>query len=138
MRLGVLDVGSNTVHFVVVDAHRGGHPTPMNDSKTRLRLIEYLDDDNNISKTGIARLVDAVNEAADLAKATKCKEVMALATSAVRDSANSNEVLAEVEKKTGVELRVLSGEDEARMTFLSARRWYGWSAGRIQIGRAHV
>lgn len=103
----------------------------MNDSKTRLRLIEYLDDDNNISKTGIARLVDAVNEAADLAKATKCKEVMALATSAVRDSANSNEVLAEVEKKTGVELRVLSGEDEARMTFLSARRWYGWSAGRI-------
>ena len=69
MRLGVLDVGSNTVHFVVVDAHRGGHPTPMNDSKTRLRLIEYLDDDNNISKTGIARLVDAVNEAADLAKA---------------------------------------------------------------------
>lgn len=103
----------------------------MNDSKTRLRLIEYLDDDNNISKTGIARLVDAVNEAADLAKATKCKEVMALATSAVRDSANSDEVLAEVEKKTGVELRVLSGEDEARMTFLSTRRWYGWSAGRI-------
>ena len=103
----------------------------MNDSKTRLRLIQYLDDKNNISKTGIARLVDAVNEAADLAKATKCKEVMALATSAVRDSANSNEVLAEVEKKTGVELRVLSGEDEARMTFLSARRWYGWSAGRI-------
>ena len=89
----------------------------MNDSKTRLRLIEYLDDDNNISKTGIARLVDAVNEAADLSKATKCKEVMALATSAVRDSANSDKVLAEVEKKTGVELRVLSGEDEARMTF---------------------
>ena len=86
MRLGVLDVGSNTVHFVVVDAHRGGHPTPMNDSKTRLRLIEYLDDDNNISKTGIARLIDAVNEAAELAEATKCREVMALAN----DFKNSN------------------------------------------------
>ena len=103
----------------------------MNDSKTRLRLIEYLDQDNSITKTGIARLIDAVNEAADLAKATKCKEVMALATSAVRDSANSDEVLAKVAKETGVELRVLSGEDEARMTFLAARRWYGWSAGRI-------
>ena len=90
MRLGVLDVGSNTVHFVVVDAHRGGHPTPMNDSKTRLRLIQYLDDKNNISKTGITRLIDAVAEAADLAKATKCKEIMALATSAVRDAANSD------------------------------------------------
>ena len=103
----------------------------MNDSKTRLRLIEYLDDDNNISKTGIARLIDAVNEAAELAEATKCREVMALATSAVRDAANSDDVLAKVEKETGVELRVLSGEDEARMTFLAARRWYGWSAGRI-------
>ena len=103
----------------------------MNDSKTRLRLIEYLDEDNNISKTGIARLIDAVNEAADLAKATKCGEVMALATSAVRDAANSDAVLSKVEKETGIGLRVLSGEDEARMTFLAARRWYGWSAGRI-------
>lgn len=103
----------------------------MNDSKTRLRLIEYLDEDENISKTGIARLIDAVNEAGDLARATKCKEVMALATSAVRDAANSEEVLAKVTKETGIELRVLSGEDEARMTFLAARRWYGWSAGRI-------
>lgn len=131
MRLGVLDVGSNTVHFVVVDAHRGGHPTPMNDSKTRLRLIEYLDDDDCISEVGVARLVDAVNEAASLAKATKCGEVMALATSAVRDAANSDAVLATVAKETGIELRVLSGEDEARMTFLATRRWFGWSAGRI-------
>lgn len=103
----------------------------MNDSKTRLRLLEYMDSDNNISKTGIARLIDAVNEAADLAKATKCGEVMALATSAVRDAKNSDAVLKKVESETGVELRVLSGEDEARMTFLAARRWYGWSAGRI-------
>ena len=73
----------------------------------------------------------AVAEAADLAKATKCKEIMALATSAVRDAANSDEVLARVAEETGVDLRVLSGEDEARMTFLAARRWYGWSAGRI-------
>lgn len=103
----------------------------MNDSKTRLRLIEYLDDHNKISKAGISRLVDAVNEAADLAKATKCGEVMALATSAVRDASNSEEVLEKVEKETGIELRVLSGEDEARMTFLATRRWFGWSAGRI-------
>ena len=103
----------------------------MNDSKTRLRLIEYLDAENNISATGIARLIDAVHEAADLARATKCGEVMALATSAVRDAANSDEVLKKVQAETGVELRVLSGEDEARMTFLAARRWYGWSAGRI-------
>ena len=131
MRLGVLDVGSNTVHFVVVDAHRGGHPTPMNDSKTRLRLLEYLDEDDAISDEGIDRLVDAVDDAMELARATKCREVMAMATSAVRDASNSDAVLEQVAARTGVDLRVLSGEEEARTTFLAARRWYGWSAGRI-------
>ena len=42
MRLGVLDVGSNTVHLLVVDAHRGGHPTPMSSTKATLRLAGEL------------------------------------------------------------------------------------------------
>ena len=42
MRLGVLDVGSNTVHLLVVDAHRGAHPTPMTSDKTVLRLAERI------------------------------------------------------------------------------------------------
>ena len=129
--MGVLDVGSNTVHMVVVDAHAGGHPTPMSDSKTAVRLIQYLDKHNRITDLGIAKLSDAVREAAEIAKATKCKEVMAFATSAVRDADNSDEVLEQVRKETGVELTVLSGVDEARMTFLAVRRWYGWSAGTI-------
>ncbi|WP_333618724.1 Ppx/GppA phosphatase family protein [Dietzia sp.] len=131
MRLGVLDVGSNTVHMVVVDAHAGGHPTPMSDSKSAVRLIQYLDADNRISDLGVRKLSDAVAEAAEIARATKCEEVMAFATSAVRDANNSDDVLDAVEKSTGVRLRVLSGVDEAKMTFLAARRWYGWSAGTI-------
>jgi exopolyphosphatase/guanosine-5'-triphosphate,3'-diphosphate pyrophosphatase len=56
---------------------------------------------------------------------------MAFATSAVRDARNSEEVLAKVRAETGVDLQVLSGADESRLTFLAVRRWYGWSAGRI-------
>jgi exopolyphosphatase / guanosine-5'-triphosphate,3'-diphosphate pyrophosphatase len=41
--LGVLDVGSNTVHLLVVDARRGGHPTPMSSTKASLRLAEAID-----------------------------------------------------------------------------------------------
>lgn len=131
VRLGVLDVGSNTVHMVVVDAHAGGHPTPMSDSKTAVRLIQYLDKHNRISNEGIKKLSDAVQEASEIAQATHCEEVMAFATSAVRDAENSDDVLDAVEDSTGVRLEVLSGVDEARMTFLAARRWYGWSAGSI-------
>ncbi|NKS14637.1 hypothetical protein GS580_27625 [Rhodococcus hoagii] len=56
---------------------------------------------------------------------------MAFATSAVRDANNSEAVLSRVRAETGVNLEVLSGVDEARLTFLAVRRWYGWSAGRI-------
>lgn len=131
MRLGVLDVGSNTVHLVAVDARSGGRPTPMSDWKQPLRLVELLDKNGNIEHKGVDKLIDAVQEAADLADNLKCKEFLAFATSAVRSAANADDVLARVEKKTDVRLRVLSGEEEARLTFLAARRWYGWSAGRI-------
>ncbi|MDK8762261.1 Ppx/GppA phosphatase family protein [Corynebacterium sp. MSK218] len=131
MRLGVLDVGSNTVHLVAVDAATGGRPTPMSDWKTPLRLVEQLDKKGNIHEKGLKKLISAVGEANELSQKLGCDELMAFATSAVRSAANSAEVLDEVEKNTGVRLEILSGEEEARLTFLAVRRWYGWSAGRI-------
>ncbi|MDY3128060.1 MAG: Ppx/GppA phosphatase family protein [Corynebacterium sp.] len=131
MRLGVLDVGSNTVHLVAVNAATGGRPTPMSDWKTPLRLVEQTDKDGNIHAKGLKKLISAVNEASDLAKKLACDEFIPFATSAVRSATNAAEVLDAVEKETGVRLEILSGEEEARLTFLAVRRWYGWSAGRI-------
>ena len=119
------------MHLVGVDARSGGRPTPMSDWKQPLRLVELLDDEGNIEPRGVDKLVDAVGEAAGLSSKLKCEEFLAFATSAVRSATNSEEVLKKVEKKTGVRLEVLSGEEEARLTFLAVRRWYGWSAGRI-------
>ena len=131
MRLGVLDVGSNTVHLLVVDAHRGGHPTPMSSTKASLRLAESIDDSGRLTRRGADKLVDTVDEFAKIAASSGCAELMAFATSAVRDAKNSDEVLARVRSQTGVDLRALTGVDESRLTFLAVRRWYGWSAGRI-------
>lgn len=126
-----MDVGSNTVHLVAVDARAGGRPTPMSDWKTGLRLVETLDDDGAIDAKGLKKLTSAVEEAADLVVKLGCEEMIAFATSAVRSATNSDDVLDHVEQETGVRLRVLTGADEARLTFLAARRWYGWSVGRI-------
>lgn len=131
MRLGVLDVGSNTVHLLVVDAHRGGHPTPMSSTKATLRLAEATDSSGKITKRGADKLVSTIDEFAKIAVSSGCSELMAFATSAVRDAENSEEVLARVRVEAGVELQVLRGVDESRLTFLAVRRWYGWSAGRI-------
>ena len=131
MRLGVLDVGSNTVHLLVVDAHRGGHPTPMSSTKAPLRLAESIDDSGKLSRRGAEKLISTVSEFSKIARSSGCEDVMAFATSAVRDAANCEDVLVRVRAETGVDLQVLAGVDESRLTFLAVRRWFGWSAGRI-------
>jgi exopolyphosphatase/guanosine-5'-triphosphate,3'-diphosphate pyrophosphatase len=131
MRLGVLDVGSNTVHLLVVDAHRGGHPDPVRSHKTSLHLAELLRPDGSLGAEGTEVLVAAVTAAREAAEVEGVEDLMAFATSAVRDATDSAEVLASVRARADVELMVLSGEDEARLTFLAVRRWFGWSAGRL-------
>ncbi len=131
MRLGVLDVGSNTVHLLVVDAHRGAEPTPQHSDKSELRLAEHIDKHGNLNSKGEAALVRSVADARKQATALKCDDILAFATSAVRDANNSDKVLRRVARETGVDLQVLSGEDEARLTFLAVRRWLGWSAGTL-------
>ncbi len=131
MRLGVLDVGSNTVHLLVVDAYRGGHPNPTHSSKSVLRLAENLTRSGRLSQAGEQSLIDAVARAKKDARNQGCDDLLAFATSAVRDASNSASVLARVKRETGVELEVLTGTDEALLTFLAVRRWYGWSAGRL-------
>ncbi|MBB3085010.1 Ppx/GppA phosphatase family protein [Geodermatophilus sabuli] len=133
MRLGVLDVGSNTVHLLVVDAHRGAHPTPMHDDRAVLRLAEHVGPDDVLSTEGEKALVEAVRRACDQAAEQGCEELLALVTSAIREARNGLEVLERVRQRTGVELQVTSGEEEARLTFLAVRRWFGWSAGRLLV-----
>ncbi|OMI38418.1 Ppx/GppA phosphatase family protein [Streptomyces sparsogenes] len=133
MRLGVLDVGSNTVHLLVVDAHPGARPLPAHSHKAELRLAELLDDGGAIGSGGIDRLVAVVKDALQAAEDKGVEDVLPFATSAVREAANADEVLARVEEETEVRLRVLTGEDEARLTFLAARRWFGWSAGKLLV-----
>jgi exopolyphosphatase / guanosine-5'-triphosphate,3'-diphosphate pyrophosphatase len=133
MRLGVLDVGSNTVHLLVVDAHRGAHPWPAFSEKAELRLAEKIGTDGKLNKVGADALVEAVAKARDAAARQQTEDLLAFATSAVRDATNSAAVLKRVRDETGVDLQVLSGEAEAIMTFLAVRRWFGWSAGRLLV-----
>jgi exopolyphosphatase/guanosine-5'-triphosphate,3'-diphosphate pyrophosphatase len=126
-----LDVGSNTVHLLVVDAHRGAEPTPQLSHKSELRLAEHIDRHGDLSREGADALVKGAIAAQEEAEQLGCDELLAFATSAVRDAGNSARVLKRVAKEAGVELNVLSGEDEARLTFLAVRRWFGWSAGNL-------
>ncbi|MFB8776609.1 Ppx/GppA phosphatase family protein [Streptomyces broussonetiae] len=133
MRLGVLDVGSNTVHLLVVDAHPGARPLPAHSHKEELRLAELLDDGGAVRPDGVDRLIGVLHEALQAAEDKGVEELLPFATSAIREASNADEVLARVRDETGVELQVLTGAEEARLTFLAARRWFGWSAGKLLV-----
>jgi exopolyphosphatase / guanosine-5'-triphosphate,3'-diphosphate pyrophosphatase len=133
MRLGVLDVGSNTVHLLVVDAHPGAQPLAADSMRRLLRLAEHLTPEGAIDDTGTAALTDAVAAAAATAEDAGVEELLAFATSAVREAPNGEAVLDHVERATGVRLQVLPGTAEADLTFLAVRRWFGWSAGRLLV-----
>ncbi|MFK4145504.1 Ppx/GppA family phosphatase [Streptomyces sp. NPDC004065] len=133
MRLGVLDVGSNTVHLLVVDAHPGACPLPAHSHKAELRLAQLLDEDGAIGSDGVDRLISVIQDALQAAEDKGVEDLLPFATSAVRDARNADDVLARVQAETGIGLQVLSGEEEARLTFLAARRWFGWSAGKLLV-----
>jgi exopolyphosphatase/guanosine-5'-triphosphate,3'-diphosphate pyrophosphatase len=133
MRLGVLDVGSNTVHMLVVDAHPGARPLPAFSHKAELSLAAHLESGNRLSEVGEERLTEVVIESLRIAEDKGVEDFLGFATSAVRDAVNGDDVLTRIQQRTGARIRVLSGENEARLTFLSARRWFGWSSGRLLV-----
>lgn len=131
MRLGVLDVGSNTVHLLLVDAHPGARPLPAVKEKTDLRLVTMLDKAGAVTPEGADQLIAACRRAVEVAEDKGAQSILAFATSALRDATNGDVVLDRIRAEAGVGLQVLGGEDESRLTFLAARRWYGWSSGRL-------
>ena len=133
MRMAVLDIGSNTVHLLVVDAHVGAAPVPATSFKRELRLAENLLPNGDLSRDAIAALKSMIRECLDVAEEQGCTELMAFATSAIREATNGEQILEEIAADTGIILQVLSGEEEARHTFLAVRRWYGWSSRRLLV-----
>ena len=133
MRLGVLDIGSNTVHLLVADVRPGGRPLATTSQRTVLRLMRYLAADGAVTEDGVLALEEAVGEARRVAASERVDELLATATSAVREAANGAQVIARIEAALGQPLQVLGGETEARFTFLAVRRWFGWAAGQILL-----
>ncbi|GAB3849060.1 Ppx/GppA family phosphatase [Nesterenkonia populi] len=131
MRLGVLDIGSNTVHLALVDAHIGAKPEPFASHKRPLSLVQHLDEDGAITEEGQQQLLEFINDAMRFATRHRAEDLLAFCTSAIRESANGEQVLQRVQAEADIELTELTGAQESAMTFFAVRRWRGWSAGHI-------
>jgi len=133
MRLGVLDVGSNTVHLQIVDTSPGARPNPTFNYKEELKLTQYISEDNFVSDEGIEKLRSSIKRAIEQSASVQTQELLPFATSALREASNGEEIINSINKDFKIDLQVLSGEEEAKLTFLAARRWFGWSSGRLLV-----
>ncbi|MCO5971675.1 Ppx/GppA phosphatase family protein [Actinoallomurus soli] len=133
MRTAILDVGSNAAHLKVVDLVPGCPVRTVVSVKKPTRLGGAIPADGRLGRAEADRVVASVAAAADAAARIGAAELLPFVTSAIRDAPNREEVLARVAEETGVELGFLTGPDEARLTFLAVRAWYGWSVGPILL-----
>jgi exopolyphosphatase / guanosine-5'-triphosphate,3'-diphosphate pyrophosphatase len=128
-RVAVLDVGCFSAHLLVVERSPGQHVIS---HKVRLRLDRVIDVNGRITKRGIEQIVDAVRVAERRLHRVRAGKFLPFATSSVRDATNAAAVVDIVARRTGVTLRFLSGEKEARLAYQAARHWHG-PAGPLTV-----
>jgi exopolyphosphatase/guanosine-5'-triphosphate,3'-diphosphate pyrophosphatase len=133
MRLGVLDIGSNTAHLSVVEGWPDGTFRPLLDRRAVLRLADAAFPSMEIPDEAEQRLTATVGEMRAAAAGQRVGALVAFATSAIREATNGMAVLGRLRETTGVPVRVLPGVDEARLTYLAARTWATFSARRLLV-----
>jgi exopolyphosphatase/guanosine-5'-triphosphate,3'-diphosphate pyrophosphatase len=133
LRLAVLDVGSNTVHLVVVDGQPDGTFVPVARERETLRLAEAAFPAMLLPDQAVERLTATVARMRLRADELHADALVGFATSAIREARNGVDALGQVRQATGVTVAVLPGVEEARLTFLAARRWTAFSARRLLV-----
>src|SRR5690242_9568619 len=129
-RIAAIDVGSNSIRMIVADVHPDGAIDVVDEMKAHPRLGRGLDATGVLNPESMDGAIDGLQRMVTLAKQLSANRVEAVATSAVRDAQNSELFLARVKKSTGLKLRVISGDDEARLMFRSALAHFDLGAGR--------
>jgi exopolyphosphatase / guanosine-5'-triphosphate,3'-diphosphate pyrophosphatase len=116
IRVGAVDLGSNSTRLLVADVE-GDRLTEVERLLRITRLGDRVDADGRLSNPGMERVHAVLDGYAETARKLGAERVLATATSAVRDAANGGEFLAEVERRHGFETRLLSGREEAGLTY---------------------
>ncbi|MFL5819059.1 MAG: Ppx/GppA family phosphatase [Solirubrobacteraceae bacterium] len=119
MRVGVVDIGTNSTRMLVADVDDGGVDEV--DRRTRVtRLGEGLDAGGELGDEPMRRVLDTLDRYRAAIAEHRCDATTGVLTSAVRDAANGARFADEVQRRYGFDARTIDGETEARLTFLGA------------------
>ncbi len=132
-RIAAIDIGSNSVRQIVADVTPDGGITVVDEMKAAPRLGADLDDTGMLGTTAMERAAEAVGRMATLARQLGATRIEAVATSAVRDASNGQQFVARIRQEAGLELRIIDGAGEARLSWLSALAHFDVGRGRTVV-----
>lgn len=127
MRIAAIDIGTNSIHMIVVQVRPDLSFEVIDREKDMVRLGAGGLDGRNLTPTAIAAGIQTMAKFRRLADSHKVDEIVAAATSATREAENGGDFIAEVDRLTGIRIRVISGTEEARLIHLAAG--YGVNVG---------
>ena len=133
MLLGALDLGSNSFHLLVARIGRRGEVEKVAGQKSMLRLEEAVAATGRIPPEAFERALEAVGELAAAARRHGATRVVAAGTSALRDAENGARFAEVASLRYGVDVQILSGEDEGRLVYAGARFRGGELPGRVGV-----
>jgi exopolyphosphatase / guanosine-5'-triphosphate,3'-diphosphate pyrophosphatase len=120
MRVATIDIGTNTVLLLVADQSKDGSLVAVAERATITRLGKGVDRSRRLAPAAIARTKLCLDEYADMVNALGVSRTAVVATSAMRDASGGEQLREQVRARFGVDARVLSGDEEARLTFRGA------------------
>ena len=132
-RIAAIDVGSNSVRQIVADVTPEGGITVIDEMKAAPRLGADLEHTGVLGTQAMERAAAAIGRMATLARQLGAHRIDAVATSAVRDAGNAAEFVARVRQEAGLQIRIIDGADEARLSYLSALAHFDLGAGRTVV-----
>ena len=132
-RIAAIDIGSNSVRQIVADVSAAGSIRVVDEMKTMPRLGEGLERTGALGQTAVDAAVAAVQRMVTLSRQLGAARIEMVATSAVRDASNGEEFTARLLRETGLTVRVLSGDEEALLSFRSALAHFELGAGRSMV-----
>ncbi|MFC7320085.1 Ppx/GppA family phosphatase [Halobacillus campisalis] len=115
----IIDVGSNTVRLVIYLRDKSGRLREVENVKSVARLSTFLHDDGKLSKDGINKLISTLNSFNEVLETYQLEESICVATAAIRQSVNQEEIIDNVSRKTGVDMRIISEKEEAFYGYLA-------------------
>ena len=132
-RLAAIDIGSNSIHMVVVERGGPGGYQVLSRERDMVRLGKSALADGALSQKAMRKGLETLLKMTTLARLKGAAEIVAVATSAVRDSRNGSDFLAQVRALTGLDVRILSGVEEGRLVFRAVQHAVDLSRGTVVL-----